>query len=106
MTPPERPNSELLVPLAGGSAGVLGRSVPGRPLGSAAAAPIAPRPTIAAATTHILRIAASDLAVHTRQTPEGAGAPNVQTQVRPHRSFRGAARALGHRLELGPANGG
>ncbi len=57
MTPPERLKSELVVPLAGGTVGVDGLSIPGRLLGSSAATATTPKPRIAAATTkEILRM--------------------------------------------------
>jgi hypothetical protein len=51
MTPPERPRSELLLPLAGGSTGWLGCSA-----GRSAAMADAPRPVNVATISHILRM--------------------------------------------------
>jgi hypothetical protein len=62
MTPPERPRSELLVPLSGGTIGVPGWSAFGRSLRSSAETATARKDKSIAATLDTLCIPAPDLA--------------------------------------------
>ena len=59
ITPPERPRSELLVPLAGGSIGALGWPSFGRPLRCSADVPTATKDKSAAAMIDSLSIPAA-----------------------------------------------
>src|SRR5262252_701389 len=92
MTPPERLSSELVDPLAGGSAGVLGCFAPCSP----AAAARLMEPQTAMMRSDILRIEASGCCRHAKQTHAVRG-------LSPE-DLRRAARAFGKRLEFGPAD--
>jgi hypothetical protein len=79
MTPPERLSSELLDPLAGGTAGALGCLA----LSSSAATATVKKPKNAIARSHILPIAASKRCPHPRQTLlASAGLPASTTTSR------------------------
>jgi hypothetical protein len=68
MTPPERPRSELLVPVSGGTIGVLGWSAFGRSLRSSAETATARKDKSTAATLDTLCIPTPRFGSHVRQT--------------------------------------
>src|SRR5215469_1358286 len=92
MTPPERLSSELVDPLAGGSAGALGCFAP---CSSAPAARLI-EPQAAMMRSDILRIDASGCCRDAKQT-------HAMRRLSPQ-DLRRTPRALGQRLELGPAD--